>query len=119
MMKSNQGINFLQNSTDSSYLAPPRPQRSKGLSTTPTMQVILKSPYNQTIYCRLNPIFTKHFQAAFLTEGVSEDDSDTVTFHDALSDDEDVLIENLPVDDFSAEQKQQEIYENIEDFSLG
>ena len=50
---------------------------------------------------------------------MSEDDSDTVTFHDALSDDEDVLIENLPVDDFSAEQKQQEIYENIEDFSLG
>ena len=60
-----------------------------------------------------------YFQAAFLTEGLSDDDSDTVTSHDALSDDEDVLIEDLQLDDDTFAQKQKRNDVDSEDFSLG
>jgi len=51
------------------------------------------------------------FQASYLTDVQSDDDSETVTFHDALSDEEDVLIEDLP---FDRERKS-----DVDDFSLG
>ena len=35
------------------------------------------------------------FNVFYFTEGLTNDDSDTGTLHDALSDDEDVLIEQL------------------------
>jgi hypothetical protein len=63
--------------------------------------------------------FVFYFQAVFLTEGLSDDDSDTVTFHDALSDDEDVLIEDLEIDDETFAQKQKRNDEDTADFSLG
>ena len=59
------------------------------------------------------------FQATFLTEGLSDDDSETVTFHDALSDDEDVLIDDLELDDDSFAQKHKRNDIEIDDFSLG
>jgi len=50
---------------------------------------------------------------AFLTQAPSDEDSDTVTFHDALSEDEDIMIEDLEYDDIPVNTN------NIEDFSLG
>eukprot|EP00092_Neocalanus_flemingeri_P053279 GFUD01062570.1.p1 GENE.GFUD01062570.1~~GFUD01062570.1.p1 ORF type:complete len:852 (+),score=326.90 GFUD01062570.1:43-2598(+) len=44
-------------------------------------------------------------QSAFLTDTQSDDDSETVTFHDALSDDEDVLIEDLELDEDSYDKQ--------------
>jgi len=83
-----------QESGEMSNLTPSRPPRYKGSSTPPTAQ------------------------AAFLTEGLSDDESDTVTFHDALSEDEDILIEDLPIDDDLLEQ-QHHLHNDVEDFSLG
>jgi hypothetical protein len=62
--------------------------------------------------------FVFYFQAVFLTEGLPDDDSDAVTVHDALSEDEDVLIEDLEIDETFA-RKQNRNDEDTEDFSLG
>ena len=59
------------------------------------------------------------FQAAFITDSQSDDDSDTVTFHDALSDEEDVLIEDLELDEDFEGNKHRKSDIDIDDFSLG
>jgi len=66
------------------------------------------------------PLRSRHTEAqplcqpqAFLTQAPSDEDTDTVTFHDALSEDEDIMIEDLEYDDVPVNTN------NIEDFSLG
>ena len=46
---------------------------------------------------------------------MSDDDSETVTFHDAVSDEEDILIEDLELDNDSNLQHTK----NNDDLSLG
>ena len=54
-------------------------------------------------------------QEAIVKNEVYGDDSETVTFHDAVSDEEDILIEDLELDNDSNLQHTR----NIDDLSLG
>jgi hypothetical protein len=56
-----------------------------------------------------------YFIGSIVKNEVYGDDSETVTFHDAVSDEEDILIEDLELDNDSNLQHTR----NIDDLSIG
>merc|ERR1739844_516865 len=71
---------------------------------------------------KVRPDKTKYNLISSLEEAhESDDDTETVTFHDALSDDEDVLIDDLDLDEdwVNVQHNRQDVYSNFGDLSLG
>ena len=118
-------INISQrNKTHTTCEGPARPPRTRSLVITTNMQVVIGEAATTVGIMRKVEAGTEKVEES------GDDGSDTVTFHDAInhedtgtayieSDEEDVLIENLELDEDTDDRLPRKSDINFDQFSLG